>query len=189
MTKAKIPAEVLERHCFCRSRKFTFEVNQYRLPHGAVAIMGTVRHPGGALAVPVTPSGQLVLVKQYRFATEQYLLEFPAGTVEDHENPFKTIEREIEEETGYRAHQWQRLGEFYIAPGYSDEIIYAYLATELERLDTPPAQDEDEHIETIEFTIPEFEAAIRSGHVVDAKTITSFYLALPYLPTAGDRPR
>ncbi len=178
---AKIPAEVLERHCFCRSRKFTFEVNQYRLPHGAVAVMGTVRHPGGALAVPVTPSGELVLVKQYRFATEQYLLEFPAGTVEDHENPFRTIEREIEEETGYRAHQWQRLGEFYIAPGYSDEIIYAYLATELEALATPPAQDEDEHIETVKFTIPEFEAAVQNGQVVDAKTITSFYLALPYL--------
>jgi len=181
MSNTHSPAEVLERHCFCRSRKFTFEVNQYRLPHGAVAVMGTVRHPGGALAVPVAPSGHLVLVKQYRFATEKYLLEFPAGTVEDHENPFKTIEREIQEETGYRAHQWQPLGEFYIAPGYSDEVIYAYLATDLEPLATPPAQDDDEHIETLEFSIPDFEAAIRSGQVVDAKTITSFYLALPYL--------
>lgn len=131
--------------------------------------------------MPVTRSGQLVLVKQYRFATERYLLEFPAGTVEDHEDPLKTIAREIEEETGYRAHQWQSLGEFYIAPGYSDEIIHAYLATDLEPLAAPPTQDEDEHIESVEFSIDDFERAIRSGQVVDAKTITSFYLALPYL--------
>ncbi|BCX11355.1 MAG: NUDIX hydrolase [Thermosynechococcus sp.] len=181
---SKIPPEVLERHCFCRSRKFTFEVNQYRLPHGSVSILGTVRHPGGALAVPVNPEGNLILVKQYRFATAEYLLEFPAGTVEDHENPFATIEREIEEETGYRAHHWQKLGEFYIAPGYSDEVIYAYLATQLEKLEVPPPQDSDEHIEIVEFSLSELAAAIHSGHVKDAKTVTSFYLALPYLQPA-----
>lgn len=181
MLGEKTPPEVLQSEVFCRSRKFSFDINRYRLPHGAIAQMGCIRHPGGALAVPLTREGQLVLVRQYRFAAEQSLLEFPAGTVEISEPPNVTIQRELEEEAGYRAHHWRSLGEFYVAPGYSNEIIYAFLATDLEKLENPPPQDDDEDIEAILMTPLELEAAILKGQVVDAKTISSFFLARPFL--------
>ncbi|GAC1491502.1 MAG: NUDIX hydrolase [Chamaesiphon sp.] len=173
--------QLLKRRLFYQGRKFSFDVNHLRLPNGAEGDWECIRHPGGALAVPVTSEGKLVLLRQYRFAVQGRLLEFPAGTVEPNEDPFKTIEREIEEETGYRAHRWQKLGEFFLAPGYSDEIIYAFLARDLEPLQVPPNQDADEDIETILMTPQELEKAILAGDPVDAKSISSFFLARPFL--------
>jgi ADP-ribose pyrophosphatase len=172
----------LQDKLFYRGRKFNFEVARLKLPNGAVGDWECVRHPGGALAVPVTPEGKLVLVRQYRFAAEGRLLEFPAGTIEPDEDPFTTIQREIEEETGYHADRWQKLGQFYLAPGYSDEIIYAYLAQDLQKLETPPSQDEDEDIETVLMSPAELEQAILNGEPIDAKSICSFFLARPFLP-------
>lgn len=175
------PSQILQKKLFYRGRKFDYEVNRLRLPNGAEGDWECVRHPGGALAVPVTSEGQLVLVRQYRFAAAGRLLEFPAGTVEPHENPAITIQREIEEETGYRARQWEKLGQFFLAPGYSDEIIYAFLARDLEKLDQPPQQDADEDIEVVLMTPAQLELAIQQGEAVDAKSIASLVLARPFL--------
>ncbi|MBW4573535.1 MAG: NUDIX hydrolase [Tolypothrix carrinoi HA7290-LM1] len=173
--------QLLKQRLLFKGRKFNFEVNRLRLPNNAEGEWECIRHPGGALAVPVTPEGKLILVRQYRFAIQGRILEFPAGTVEPGEEPQETIRREIEEETGYRANKWEKLGEFFIAPGYSDEIIYAFLAQDLEKLDTPPAQEEDEDIETVFFTPEELEEAILDGQAIDAKSISSFMLARPFL--------
>ena len=129
----------------------------------------------------MTAEGKLVLVRQYRFAIQGMILEFPAGTVEITEDPLQTIQREIEEETGYTSQKWDKLGEFFLAPGYSDEIIYAFLAKDLQKLETPPKQDDDEDMETVLMTPDEFEKAILKGEVVDAKSISSFMLARPFL--------
>ena len=175
------PPQLLKHRLSYQGRKFGFDVNRLRLPNGAEGEWECIRHPGGALAVPVTPEGKLILVRQYRFAVSGRLLEFPAGTLEPDEDPGETIARELEEETGYRAHRWQKLGQFFLAPGYSDEIIYAFLAQDLERLDTPPSQDDDEDIETVLMTPQELEQAILAGEPVDAKSISSFFLARPFL--------
>ncbi|HEY9874238.1 MAG TPA: NUDIX hydrolase [Candidatus Obscuribacterales bacterium] len=175
------PPQILKNRLFYQGRKFGFDVNTLRLPNGVEGDWECIRHPGGALAVPVTPEGKLVLVRQYRFAVQGRLLEFPAGTLEPEEDAAETIKREIEEETGYRAHTWRKLGEFFLAPGYSDEVIYAYLAQDLERLDNPPAQDADEDIEIVLMSPEELEQAILNGEPVDAKSITSFFLARPFL--------
>lgn len=175
------PSQFLKQRLFYQGRKFNFEVSRLRLPNGVEGDWECIRHPGGALAVPVTPEGKLVLVRQYRFAAQGRLLEFPAGTIEPQEDPAETIKREVEEETGYRAHRWQKLGEFFLAPGYTDEIIYAFLAQDLEKLETPPGQDDDEDMETVLMTPQELEQAILSGEPVDAKSITSFFLARPFL--------
>lgn len=175
------PPELIKQRFTYRGRKFDFQVDRLRLPNGVEGDWEWIRHPGGALVIPVTPEGQLVLVKQYRFATQGRLLEFPAGTIEPKEDPAETIRRELEEETGYRAHKWRKLGEFFLAPGYSDEVIYTFLAEELELLESPPAQDEDEDIEVVLMTPEELEAAILAGEAVDAKSIASFFLARPYL--------
>ncbi|MDJ0734702.1 MAG: NUDIX hydrolase [Nostocaceae cyanobacterium] len=169
--------QLLKQRFFFKGRKFDFEVNRLRLPNKAEGEWECIRHPGGALAVPVTSEGKLILVRQYRFAVGGRLLEFPAGTLEANENPEDTIKREIEEETGYSAQKWQKLGEFFLAPGYSDEIIYAYLAQDLQKLENPPTQEEDEDIEIVFLTPKELEAAIMEGEAVDAKSICSFMLA------------
>jgi ADP-ribose pyrophosphatase len=173
--------EILHAKLAYQGRKFSFSVDRLRLPNGAEGEWECIHHPGGALAVPVTAAGDLVLVRQYRFAAQGRLLEFPAGTVEPHEEPAVTIQRELEEEAGYRAHQWRSLGQFFLAPGYSDEIIYAFLAQDLELLEHPPDQDEDEDIETVLLSPAAFEQAIHQGEPIDAKSICSFFLARPYL--------
>lgn len=177
MPPEKEPSELLEQRLFYKGRKFDFEVSNLRLPNGAEGNWECIRHPGGALAVPITSDGKLVLVRQYRFTVAGRLLEFPAGTLELGEDPAETIKRELEEETGYRAHHWQSLGKFALAPGYSDEYIYAFLSQDLEKLDNPPAQDEDEDIEVILMAFEEFEQAILAGEPIDAKSITSFVMA------------
>ncbi len=175
------PPQILKQRLSYQGRKFNFEVAKLRLPNGAEGDWECIRHPGGALAVPVTKDGKLVLVRQYRFALESRLLEFPAGTIEVNEDPAETIKREIEEETGYRAERWRSLGKFPLAPGYSDEYIYAFLAQNLEKLAQPPPQDDDEDIEVVLMTVEELEGAILAGKLVDAKTICSFFLARPFL--------
>lgn len=181
MSLGNEPSEILEQLLFYKGRKFNYEVIKLRLPNGVEGNWECIRHPGGALAVPVTQEGKLVLVRQYRFTVQGRLLEFPAGTVESHEDPAETIKREIEEETGYRAGSWKSLGKFSLAPGYSDEYIYAFLAQDLEKLEIPPQQDEDEDIEVVLMSPEELEAAILVGEPIDAKSIASFMMARPYL--------
>jgi ADP-ribose pyrophosphatase len=171
----------LESRLFFQGRKFQFEVNKLRLPNGTEGEWECIRHPGGALAVPVTNDGKLVLIRQYRFAVKARLFEFPAGTVEMNEAPEITIKREIEEETGYRAHQWRNLGQFPLAPGYSDEYIYAFLAQDLEQLAEPPKQDDDEDIEVVLMTPREFETRVMNSQEIDAKTVCSYFLARPFI--------
>ncbi len=173
--------QLLKQRLFHKGRKFDFEVNRLRLPNKSEGEWECIRHPGGALAIPITAEGKLVLVRQYRFAVQGRLLEFPAGTVESTEDPLQTIQREIAEETGYSAQKWDKLGEFFLAPGYSDEIIYAFLARDLEKLDTLPERDEDEDLETVLLTPEEVEKAILEGELVDAKSICSFFLARSFL--------
>ena len=181
MTLQSEPPKTLDQKFFYKARKFSFEANLLQLPNGSEGVYSCVRHPGGAMIVPITDEGKLVLVKQYRFVLAGRLRDFPAGTVEVGEDPALTVRRELEEETGYRGHQWEHLGNFPLAPGYSDEIIYAYLARNLEKLETPPAQDEDEDIEVILMTPAELEAAILAGEPVDGKTIAGLVLANKYL--------
>lgn len=175
------PPQLLKQQLLYQGRKFNFEVSYLRLPNRSEGAWECIRHPGGALAVPVTLEGELVLVRQYRFALQGRLLEFPAGTVEPNETPAATIQRELEEETGYRASTWRSLGNFALAPGYSDELIYPFLATDLEKLDIQPEGDEDEDIEVVLMSPDALEKAIYAGEAIDAKSISSFMLAKPYL--------
>ena len=181
MSQSQQHPQVLKQRLFYQGRKFNFEVNNLRLTNGFEGDWECIRHPGGALAVPITSDGKLVLVQQYRFPIRGRLLEFPAGTVEPDETPVETIKREIEEETGYRARSWQSLGKFVLAPGYSDEYIYAFLARDLEKLEQPLQQDVDEDIEVVLLSPEELEEAIAAGEPVDSKSISSFFLARQFL--------
>ena len=122
------PFELLDTVEVVDARKLRFERNRIKLPMGVEATFGMIRHPGASLAVPITNDGQVVLLRQYRFAVQARLLEFPAGTLEEGEDPLESMQRELGEEAGYSAAQWDVLGPMLPCPGYSDEVIHCFLA-------------------------------------------------------------
>ncbi len=166
------------------ARKFSYHVELLQMPSGVQGEYAYIQHLGAAIAIPVTSTGEFLLVKQYRFPIAKYLLEFPAGTLEADEDHRQTIQRELEEETGYSARQWNYLSAFYICPGYSNEVIHAYLARDLHKLAVPPPRDADEDIEVVSMTRQQIHDLITSPAevlTIDAKSITGFYLALAFL--------
>ena len=131
-----------------------------------------VEHRGAVVILPKTNTGTLLLIKQYRYAVRDTILEFPAGTLEVGEQPLATAKREIQEEAGFAAKKWTELGKLYPSPGFCDEIQYLFLAEDLSA--SKLTGDEDEEIEVVEFTVAEVEQAIISGGLADAKSIAAF---------------
>ena len=128
-----------------------------------------VEHPG-AVAILAWDGERLAMVRQWRHATGQVLLEIPAGTLEPDEPPAETARRELAEEVGLAADTWTEGLRFYTAPGFCDELMHLFLATDL-RDDTSGESDADEVLERTWMTLPEALAAIEDGTIRDAKTI------------------
>jgi ADP-ribose pyrophosphatase len=157
------------------SNPFNVERSTIRFHDGYEAERTVVRHPGAVALVVIDDQQRWLLVSQYRYPTGHDLLEIPAGTRETGEEPSTTAAREIREETGYAAASLTHLGATWMAPGFCDEYIHYYLATNLTK--DPLPQDHDEYISPpIRLTIDELETAIRSGEINDAKTITALTL-------------
>ena len=172
------PYELLETIEALDARKVRFERNRIKLPLGVEGTFGLIRHPGASLAVPITDAGRVVVLRQYRFAVQARLLEFPAGTLEDGEDPLESMQRELGEEAGYSAAVWDSLGPMLPCPGYSDEVIHCFLARQLTPLVNPPAGDEDEDLEVLEMTPAELDAALASGEEwLDGKSVTAWFRA------------
>src|SRR5215210_3081848 len=130
-----------------RGRILTVRVDEIELESGHSVRREVVEHPGAVVIVPIDGDGRVLWVKQYRYAAGRALLELPAGTLEQGEEPEATARRELPEETGFAASDWQRIGGFYSAPGFCTEYLHAYSATDL-RPETAPG-DEDEDIEVV----------------------------------------
>lgn len=154
-------------------RVISLQVDTVQLPDGNQAEREIVRHPG-AVAVLAEYNGKLLLVDQYRQAMGRRELEIPAGKLEKGEEPLEAAKRELEEETGYRAGKMTHLHSFYTSPGFADEIIHLFAATEL----TPGsiALDEDEFLEVHEVTLAEAQQHISEGWIADAKTLLAVYM-------------
>ncbi len=171
-------SKILETLASLDAKKIRFEVNRFQLPIGLQANFGVIRHPGAALAVPITNDGKVVILRQYRFAVSRRILEFPAGTLEEGEEPEGSIQRELAEEAGYEASQWSPLGEMLPCPGYSDEVIHLFLARGLKKLVNRPPGDEDEDLEVLQMSPKELESSIASGdEALDGKSITAWHRA------------
>ncbi len=140
-----------------------------------------VWHHGASAILPVTDDGKLILVRQFRYAAAQAMLEVPAGKIEqDGENPDVCAARELEEEAGVTCGELLPLGAIYTSPGFCNEKIYLYLARKLK----PSKQhlDEDEFVDLERYTPAEIEQLIIDGDIIDAKTIACFAKARRYLP-------
>tara|TARA_Y100001968_G_scaffold40935_1_gene31044 strand:+ start:606 stop:1166 length:561 start_codon:yes stop_codon:yes gene_type:complete len=176
------PSEILETKSRLDAKKIRFEINKFLLPNSMEGEFGVIRHPGAALAVPITNSGEVIILRQYRFACSRRILEFPAGTLEVGESPLESIKREVQEESGYSAERWENLGEMLPCPGYSDEKIHLFLARDLTQLEKQPEGDADEDIEVIKMTIEQLNEIISSGkEILDGKSITAWFRACQIL--------
>lgn len=138
-----------------------------------------VRHPGSAVMMPVDERNRVLLVRQFRLPAQRDLWELPAGRLDPGESPLRAAKRELQEETGYRAKKWVRLGSFWPSPGYVDEKMNLYLALELTAGEQKPM--EDERIEIRWFSKREMGALIGAGEIHDAKTMVGYFLWLTYL--------
>lgn len=147
------------------------QVDDVELPDGKKAKREIVKHPGAVALIALTAEKKIVMVEQYRKPLERSLLEIPAGKLEPGEEPAITAERELEEETGYRAKRIEYITSFYTSPGFADELIHIYLATELEPVDNPACGDEDEFVELVELTLEEAIEYMEESRIYDAKTV------------------
>ena len=138
-----------------------------------------VEHNSAVVMIPIDHQGSILLVKQFRYATGEFLLEAPAGGIEVGETPEEAATRELQEEIGYTAGKLRLLGGFWVAPGWCTEFIHAYSAHDLRPV--VAHSDHDEDIEVIATTKDEVPNLIRMGLLKDAKTIAALMIAL-YLP-------
>ena len=153
-------------------RVITLQVCGVELPNGHKSTREEVRHPGGA-AVLFVKDGKVLLERQFRFPYNKVIWEIPAGKLNRGENPEHAAIRELEEETGFRAEKLERLVEIYPSPGYTDEIIYVFLADGADFIGQN--LDEDEFINAEFVELKKVEEMVESGEICDAKTIAAVY--------------
>lgn len=163
-------------------------LDRVRFPDGREGELELVRHAGAAAVVPFLdpphdPDSRVVLLRQYRYAAGGYLYEIPAGMPAGPEEPWEVCaHRELEEETGWRAGDLRYLTRILTTPGFTDEEIHLFAATDLR--EGAIHRDTDEYIEVVEMPLSQALARIRSGEIVDAKTLSALLFLQAFLPDA-----
>lgn len=142
-----------------------------------------VHHPGSAVIIPVFSDGTIALVRQYRHPAVRYLLEIPAGTLHERERPEIGAARELEEELGVVAGKLEKLTEFFVSPGFLEEKMWLFMATEL--VETKQRLDEDELLDVVRLSFPDALSMIADGEIEDSKTIIGVILAAQKLGVAS----
>jgi ADP-ribose pyrophosphatase len=158
----------------CQARIIRVVARDLVLPNGRQTTFTIVEHPGAVAIVPVHADGSVVLLRQFRPSINEELYEIPAGTIEKGEKPLATAKREIIEETGFKATQWAKIGEFYTAPGFCTELMHLYVAKGLS-----PAtahMDADEILKPIRMSLDAAVKLIRAKKIRDAKTIAGLLI-------------
>jgi ADP-ribose pyrophosphatase len=138
-----------------------------------------VHHPGSAVIIPAFADGTIALVRQYRHPAVRYLLEAPAGTLNRGERPEEGAARELEEELGFVAGRLEKLSEFFVSPGFCEEKMWLYLATDMTK--TEQRLEDDELLDVVRLPVRQALEMITDGEIEDAKTIIGLMLAAPRL--------
>jgi ADP-ribose pyrophosphatase len=149
-------------------------LDKVMLPNGAEVRLECIKHPGAAAIVPFLAKDEVILIKQYRPVVDKYIWEIPAGTLKRGENPIRCAKRELEEEIGYKARSLEYLTRIYTTPGFTNERIYIYKATRLERVSISP--DIDEILAAKNFTASKIRQMFKSKKIIDAKTIAGLVM-------------
>jgi len=168
--------ETLEIRREFAGRMLNLDVETVRLPNGVSIDLEIVRHPGAAAVVPLDENGEVIFVRQYRHTVGEWLLEIPAGKLDaKSEPPQVCAERELLEETGYRATRYDALGSIWVSPGFTDERIWLYLARDLTPGEQQLEADEIVEVERLPFAEAVRLAAI--GEIPDAKSTSALLRA------------
>jgi len=178
VTQPNKKAKVLKSEIIYEGKAFGVRRDELIEPTGVRTIREIVTHPGSVVILPVLPDGRIVLVRQYRHAARQYLWELVAGRMERGENPKKGAQRELLEETGYRAKKFSIFLDVFPTPGFLEERMFLLLAEGLSAGEAEP--EEDEKIIVASYTRKQLEAMMRTRKLRDAKSIAGllFYFSL-----------
>lgn len=155
---------------------FNMRVDRLKEPSGHETTREVVEHNGGVVIACLPEPGKVVLIKQYRYTVDEELIELPAGRIEIAEDPLLAAKRELSEETGYLATEWQELSRMYSAPGFCTEMLYLYQASNVSEVGKN--LDEDEETEVVILPIADAWQLVLDGKVRDAKTIAGLGMLL-----------
>ena len=178
MTGPEFSPQIIDSTEIFSGRVFSVTVDTIR-EGGTTYKREVVHHPGSAVIIPAFPNGTVALVRQYRHPALRYLLEAPAGTLNHGERPEEGAARELEEELGFVAGKMEKLSEFYVSPGFCEEKMWVYLATDLTK--TAQRLEDDELLEVVRMPVQQALEMITDGEIDDAKTIIGLMLAAPRL--------
>jgi ADP-ribose pyrophosphatase len=172
------PARLVSRSVVHQGRIFRLEVDRVTLPSGHTLEMEIVRHPGSVVLLPIPAPGQIILIRQYRYALDRWIWELPAGSLKLGEDPAEAAARECEEEIGLAPARVTKLRGYYPTPGFCDEEMIYFRCEDLRppAADSTAQKDEDEEIEPRTYTIDEARRLIASGDIVDLKTLAGLSL-------------
>jgi ADP-ribose pyrophosphatase len=171
MTNEPKGARVLRHERLYSGKILDLDVDEVEEPGDVRSIREVVRQRGSVAALPVHDDGRVVLVRQFRYAVADRVWELPAGRIDGGETPEEGARRELEEEVGLRPRSLELLCEFWTSPGFCDEVMHLYRATDLESV--PPRPEEDERIEVATFTLEEARAMMRAGEIREGKTVVA----------------
>ncbi|MYA60641.1 MAG: NUDIX hydrolase [Chloroflexi bacterium] len=177
-----LKTERLASETIFQGEKITLRVDTLRMGNRTPSKKEIIVHPGSAVMIPITDRGTVLLVKQWRAAQGCYTLELPSGTRDGDEAPEVTADRELREETGYRASRFTPIGGFVPVSGYSEEYCHGFVATGLEV--DPLPQDKLEDIMVVETTVGELRRMCMNGDIDDALTIAAVTRAYDILDDA-----
>ena len=172
-------ARILSSEMIYQGRVFGLRRDEVVEPSGVRATREVITHPGSVVVLPVLPDGRIVMIRQYRHATRQYLWELVAGRKEPEETPKQGAARELLEETGYRAKRFKVFLDVFPTPGFLEERMYLLLAEGLTAGEAQP--EEDEKIEVRAYRVNELKKMIKSGRLRDAKSIAGILYYLAFL--------
>jgi ADP-ribose pyrophosphatase len=163
-----------------QNNKWRLDIYELEKPDGSIEEAGIVRHPGAVILVPVDVNGEVLMLKQYRLPLDTVILEIPAGTRESKSEPWlECAQRELREETGYRAAKFHNLGLLWPLPGASDEELTLFVATDL--TSDPLPQDFDEQIEVVRMNLDELCEMALDGRMQDMKSCVALLRAQRFL--------
>jgi ADP-ribose pyrophosphatase len=170
-----MPPTVRHSEVVYRGRAFSVRVDEVEIKPGVISRLDIVDHPNAVTILPLDETGQIWFIRQYRHSAEESLLELPAGTLKPGEDPAEAANRELQEEIGMRADRLEPLGTFWLAPGYSTELMHVFLGTGLSasQLD----QDEDEDITIEKVPAAQAAALAANGALRDAKSLVALLTA------------
>src|SRR6266545_6032099 len=169
-----MPFEFISSEIILQGRVFKIRRDTLKTPAGRETKYEIIEHGGSVVIVPVDHEGNLLFVRQYRHAAGLDLLELPAGTRDGDEPYEECAAREIREETGMQAGKLQKVGNFYLAPGYSSEFMAVFLATDLKH--NPLKADEDEFLQVEKYSLRDVNDMFLRGAVPDAKSLAAWLL-------------